>query len=252
MLTFPHSTTYTNDRPFNSERTSVRIRCQVVEDTAVETTRRRTRAPGERSRRRVLEQAAALATIEGLGGLSVGGLAEATKMPKSSVYQLFGSKEAIQLATIEAARQSFATHVAVPALRSAAPGREALLGLCDGYLDYVENRVFPGGCFFVGAAAEVGGQSGRLHDRVAEVQQEWRDLLLHQSRHAAERDELPANTDPEQLAFELGAILAGTNVISVLHDDNGVIARARTAVRFRLGITDRQMSEQSAAVTRRR
>src|SRR5262245_32254062 len=119
---------------------------------AVEATQRRTRAPGERSRHRVLERAAALATIEGLGGLSVGRLAEASAMPKSSVYQLFGSKEAIQLATIDAARSSFATVVVAPALTSATPGRARLLALCDGYLDYVEKRVFPGGCFFVGAA----------------------------------------------------------------------------------------------------
>jgi AcrR family transcriptional regulator len=197
----------------------------------------RTRAPGDRSRRRVLEQAAALATIEGLGGLSVGRLADASGMPKSSVYQLFGSKEAIQLATIEAARHSFAAAVVAPVLTTAAPGRALVLGLCEGYLDYVENRVFPGGCFFVGAAAEVGGQPGRLHDRVAQVQQEWRDLLLQQCRHAAERDELPAGTDPEQLAFELGALLAGTNVIAVLHDDPEAIQRARSAVRSRLGVT---------------
>src|SRR5262249_5629669 len=104
-----------------------------MDDEGVEPTRRRTRAPGERSRHRVLERAAALATIEGLGGLSVGRLADASAMPKSSVYQLFGSKEAIQLATIDAARQSFATEVVVPARTSAGPGRERVLALCDGY-----------------------------------------------------------------------------------------------------------------------
>lgn len=65
---------------------------------------RRTRAPGERSRARVLEQAAALATLEGLDGISIARLAAATGMPKSSVYVLFGSKERLQLATIDAAR----------------------------------------------------------------------------------------------------------------------------------------------------
>lgn len=37
-----------------------------------------------------------------------------------------------------------------------------------------------------------------------------------------------------QLAFELGVILAGTNIVSVLHDDASVIARGRAAVRNRL------------------
>ena len=72
---------------------------------------RRTRAPGQRSRARVVEQAAKLATIEGLEGLSIGRLAEAAGLPKSSVHALFGSKQELQLATINAARDSFITEV---------------------------------------------------------------------------------------------------------------------------------------------
>ena len=68
-----------------------------------ETPKKRTRAPGERSRARVVEQAAQLATIEGIEGISIGRLADATGIAKSSVYALFGSKEELQLATINAA-----------------------------------------------------------------------------------------------------------------------------------------------------
>jgi AcrR family transcriptional regulator len=209
-----------------------------MEDDVTEgaATQRRTRARGDRSRSRILERAAALATLEGLEGLSVGRLAEASDMPKSSVYQLFGSKEGIQLATIEAARDSFATEVVLPALAATPPGRERLLALCDGFLSYVERRVFPGGCFFVGAAAEVGGRPGPVRDRVAQAQGEWRDLLLAEACAAAERDELPVHADPSQVAFELGTMLAGTNILSVLHDDTDVITRAAVAVRARLGV----------------
>lgn len=207
-----------------------------MDQTAAQSAPRRTRVNGERSRGKVLRTAARLATIEGLDGLSVGRLASASGMPKSSVYQLFGSKEEIQLATVEAARTSFAGEVVAPALEVEA-GVRRLLTLCDGYLDYVEDRVFPGGCFFVGAAAELGGREGRLHDRVAVIQQEWRDLLLHEAHRASQLDELPADADPDQTAFELGSILSGTNIISVLHDDREVIARARAAVRTRLGLT---------------
>ena len=194
----------------------------------------RTRAPGQRSRARVVEQAAKLATIEGLAGLSIGRLAEAAGLPKSSVHALFGSKEKLQLATISAARDSFIAEVVAPALGSAEPGQERLLGLCEGYLSYVERRVFPGGCFFVAASAEVGAQAGRVHDEVARAQQQWRDLLAQEARTAAEKGELPDGTDPAQLAFELGVILAGTDIVSVLHDDHRAISRARTAIRTRL------------------
>ena len=196
---------------------------------------KRTRAPGDRNRARFVEHAAELATLEGLEGLSIGRLAEATGIAKSSVHALFGSKEELQLATINAARDSFVTEVVTPALAAAKPGRERLMALCDGYLDYVERRVFPGGCFFVAVSAEVGARPGRVHDEVARVQGQWRDLLLAEAQSAQEQGQLPKDRDPAQLAFELGVILAGTNIVTVLHDDDRSIARAHEAVRGRLG-----------------
>jgi AcrR family transcriptional regulator len=195
---------------------------------------RQKRAPGERSRSRIVEQAAQLATVEGLEGLSIGRLAEATGLAKSSVWALFGSKEELQLATINAARDSFVAEVVTPALETTEPGRERLQALCEGYLSYVERRIFPGGCFFVAASVEVGARPGRVHDGVAAIQQQWRDLLEHEARTAAENGELPGGTDPGQLAFELCVILAGTNIVSILHDDFAVVDRARSAVSTRL------------------
>ena len=196
----------------------------------------RTRAPGNRSRARIAEAAAKLATIEGLDGLSIGRLAESTGVPKSSVHALFGSKEDLQLATVTAARDSFITEVVAPALKDTEPGRRRLLALCEGYLSYVQRRIFPGGCFFVATGAEMGARSGRVHDEVAKVQQQWRDLLGREARAAAENGELPKGAEPDQIAFELGVILAGTDIVSVLHDDLGVLDRARSAVRDRLGM----------------
>src|SRR5262249_38335025 len=99
---------------------------------------KRTRSPGDRARARIAAQAAELATIEGLDGLTIGRLAEATGVPKSSVHALFGSKEELQLATIKAARDSFIAEVVSPALTGTDPGRERLVALCEGYLSYVE------------------------------------------------------------------------------------------------------------------
>ena len=184
----------------------------------------------------MLEQASALATVEGLDGLSIGRLAAVTGMPKSSVYVLFGSKEELQLATIDAARDSFMVEVVTPALAAGAPGRDQLVALSEGFLSYVQRRVFPGGCFFVAASAELGARPGPVHDRVAQYQQQWRDLLAHEAEAALEGGQLPPGTDAAQLAFEIGAILTGANIITVLHADPRVIDRARRAVRTRLGV----------------
>jgi AcrR family transcriptional regulator len=197
-------------------------------DSTAETARK-----GERTRAAILDEAARLATVEGLEGLSIGGLAAATGMSKSGLYSHFGSKEELQLATVDAARESFVREVVARASRLP-DGRERLLALCEGFLSYVERRVFPGGCFFVVTSAELGSRPGVVHDRVAEYQRQWGDLLRATAREAGSKGELPEETDPDQLAFELGAILAGANIVAVLHSDDKAIARARQAIRRRL------------------
>ena len=78
----------------------------------------------------------------------------------------------------------------------------------------------------------MGGRHGPGRDLVARYQRQWRELLL-QTTHDAHA-ELPNDSDPDQLAFELGAILAGANLAAVLHDDNTIIDRARNAIRTRV------------------
>jgi AcrR family transcriptional regulator len=195
--------------------------------------KRATRAPGDESRARILDVAASLATVHGLGGLSIGGLAEAVGMPKSSVYVLFGSKEELQLATVDHAGRNFVGEVIEPTAR-AEPGLGRLLALSDAFLSYVQRRVFPGGCFFVSAAADVGAQAGLVHDRVARFQREWTELLQRHAQAARERGELDSAVDADQLAFEIGAILAGANLVAVLHGSDVPLDRARRAVHDRL------------------
>lgn len=198
---------------------------------SVETTKAVTK--GERTRTAILAEGARLATLVGLEGLSIGGLATETGMSKSGLYAHFGSKLDLQLATIEAARETFVEEVLRPAF--AAPrGRARLLAVCEAFLSYVERRVFPGGCFFVVAASEVGTRPGPVRDSVAAQQRAWTGILEQLAREAAERGELKSEADPVQLAFELHALLVAANNAFVLQDDTGVFARARAAIDDRL------------------
>src|SRR3954470_21224729 len=104
------------------------------------------RSDGEGSRNAILREAAQLATVEGIGGLSISRLADAVGMSKSGLFAHFGSKRELQLATIAQAGQVFVELVIEPAQHATAIGR--LRNLVSGYLHYVEQRVYPGGCFF--------------------------------------------------------------------------------------------------------
>jgi AcrR family transcriptional regulator len=191
-------------------------------------------AHGQRTRAAILQAAAQLASVEGLEGLSIGQLANATDMSKSGLYAHFGSKEELQLATIEAARETFVNDVVRRGLR-APRGVRRLLATCDAFLSHVRRKVFPSGCFFVGAAAEVGTRRGRVHDAIASQQREWVDLLERLARAAQRAAELPTDIDPAQLAFELEAMLVTANILYILHDDESALRRAQDAIYQRLG-----------------
>ena len=150
---------------------------------------------GERTRAVILDQAAGLATEVGLEGLSIGQLADATGMSKSGLYAHFGSKRELQLATIEAARQTFVEEVMRPALRSPR-GIERLLAICATYLAHVERRVFPGGCFFSAAAVDVGTRPGPVHDAIVAQQLGWLSLLERLTREAMQCGDLDPGHRP--------------------------------------------------------
>jgi AcrR family transcriptional regulator len=125
---------------------------------------RRQRSDGARSRRVILQAATELATIEGLDGLSIARLAEHVGMSKSGLFAHFRSKEDLQMATIDAAAEMFDREVWQPG-RSAPPGVRRVLALCEAFFSYLERAVFPGGCFFVAAAAELDAKKGPVRDQ---------------------------------------------------------------------------------------
>lgn len=187
------------------------------------------RPKGQRTRTAILAVAARLATVDGLEGLTIGGLATAIGMSKSGLYAHFGSKEDLQLATIASARETFVAEVFVPAL-DAPQGVARLRAACDAFLSHIERRVFPGGCFFAVAAADVGNRAGAVRDAVAAQQREWVELLEQLARKAMALGELEPGVEPAQLAFELNAILVSASTTLVLQGDTAVFDRARAAV----------------------
>ncbi len=185
---------------------------------------------GQRTRAAILTEAARLATVDGLDGLTIGGLATAIGMSKSGLYAHFGSKEDLQLATVASARETFVAEVFVPAL-DAPQGIRRLYAACDAFLSHIERRVFPGGCFFAVAAADVGTRAGAVRDAVAAQQRDWIELLKRLAEKAMEVGELEPGVDPAQLAFELNAVLVSASSTFVLQGDPSVFDRARAAIR---------------------
>jgi AcrR family transcriptional regulator len=188
---------------------------------------------GERSRRAILEAAARLATVEGLNGLSIGRLADEVGMSKSGLYAHFRSKEELQLATIATAREIFDREVIDPG-QNAPPGTARVLALCDAFLSHVERGVFPGGCFFVAAAAEMNARPGPIRDHIGRFAVEWLGAMATAVEQARELGEVAPHTEPGQLAFEINALLSAANLAYPLLNNPAVLSLARKAIAERL------------------
>jgi AcrR family transcriptional regulator len=201
--------------------------------TPPESSARKRRADGERSRAAILDAAAQLATVEGLDGLSIGRLADHIGMSKSGLYAHFGSKEELQLATIDAAAAIFTREVIDPA--RATEGAARLQALADAFLSYLERGVFPGGCFFAAAQSELDTHPGPVREKLRETAHRWHAYIERQVHGAQEMGELDPAEDPAQLAFELDAMLKMATAVFVLQDDAEALERARRGVSDRIG-----------------
>lgn len=202
---------------------------------------------GARTRIAVLDTAVALTTEVGLDGLSLGQLAERLGVSKSGLFAHWRSKEELQLATVDRAREQWAERIVAPALR-APRGVRRLWALHEARIAFYADGVLPGGCFFANAEFEFSMRPGPVRDRLVAALGEWLTLVERLTIEAIEAGELSAtvdgacrnrpsqrlSVDAKQLAFEIDAIGVATVFQSRLLDPATVYRRGRAAVLGRL------------------
>ena len=173
------------------------------------------------TRAAILARAVDLASAEGLEGLTIGRLASDLEMSKSGLFRHFGSKEELQLATVDEAARVFVDAVVQPALEIE-EGEPRLRALVDLYIGHLEEQIFSGGCFWGATQTEFDDRPGPVRDAIAGGVRAWTDGLAREAR-------LAGAADPDQLAFELVSIASGANARYRLLGDERAFERARTA-----------------------
>ncbi|MGW7534813.1 TetR/AcrR family transcriptional regulator [Amycolatopsis sp. NPDC054798] len=190
---------------------------------------RRSAAEAEATRGRILDRAAEIASAEGLDGITIGRLAEELEMSKSGVHKHFGTKETLQISTLDKAFVDFWHRVVEPALPES-PGLRRLRAVCANSVDYLEAPLLPGGCLMTAALTEYDGRPGRVRDAVAEVWSRWREQLRADLAAAVENGELPTGFDVEQALFEIIAAGLALNAAMQLQHDRAAAGMARRAI----------------------
>ncbi|MFA3875171.1 TetR family transcriptional regulator C-terminal domain-containing protein [Streptomyces sp. MMCC 100] len=190
---------------------------------------RRSAAEAQATRGRILGRAAEIASEEGLDGITIGRLAEELEMSKSGVHKHFGTKETLQISTLDKAFVDFWHRVVEPVLAEP-PGLRRLRAVCANSVGYLEEPLLPGGCLMTAALSEYDGRPGRVRDAVAEVWSRWREQLRADLTAAVDNGELPAGFDVDQALFEIVAAGLALNAAMQLQHDRTAADRARRAI----------------------
>lgn len=179
----------------------------------------------QQTRAFILDTALALASRDGLEGLSIGGLAESVHMSKSGVFAHFGSREELQISVIRHYHARFEEDVFVPAMREPR-GLPRLRALFDRWVARVSVEI-DSGCIYISGAVEFDDRPGPVRDALALMVQSWHSALEKAIHMAIEERHLAPGTDPLQLLFELHGL-----VLALHHDARflrspGAVDRAR-------------------------
>jgi len=187
------------------------------------------------TRRNVLHTAADLASVEGLDSVTVGRLADLLQMSKSGVIGPFGTKEALQLETVELVFADFRARVWEP-VRDTTPGLPRLLAACESWLAYSADPGYPGGCLLTQMTYDYDGRPGSVHDRLAEGRDLWRATLRADLRTAVDAGQLPASLDVEVVLFGMESVAAFVTPARLLHADGHAAEHGLRAIRQLLAV----------------
>jgi AcrR family transcriptional regulator len=180
---------------------------------------------GDRTRAAILDEAADLASLVGLTGLSVGSLASHSGMSKSGLFRHFGSKTALQTATLKEGVDRFVATAVRPAL-TAPRGEARVRALFERWLDWATTKGLAGGCLFIAASIELDDQPGPARDYLVATQRDWLDVIARTARFAVETGDFRPDLDAQQFAHEFNSILLGFHQASRLMRDPRAARRA--------------------------
>lgn len=162
---------------------------------------------------RILDQGLEMLSITGLSGVTFGTLADAVGMSKSGLFAHFRSKEDIQRRLLHHAEALVGTQVVAPAMAEP-PGLRRLDALMRHWLGWTRRAGLGGGCPIASALFELDDLHGEIRAQVGAAETRWSTLLGTFVGEAIADSALRAETDIDQIVWELRGIYLGHHVSS--------------------------------------
>ncbi len=175
---------------------------------------------GEKTRQRIVAEAATLFNQRGFEGGSMADLMQATGLEKGGIYRHFSTKEELAAEAFDYAWRA-ATDVRMHDLDSVANSVDKLKRFMS---NFIERRPsVPGGCPLLNTAIEADDGNPVLRERARKAFRQWQDRLSEIIRTGLKRKEIRSGVDPKKLATLIIASLEGALMVSRLERDRDAL-----------------------------
>jgi AcrR family transcriptional regulator len=199
------------------------------------------------TRHRILQTGLALMSQAGLGGVTLGVLADQVGMSKSGLFAHFRSKEAVQVELLNHMSEFAAEHVLKPSM-IADEGLPRLRALVRNWFGWAQRSGLPGGCPVAAGLFEFDDVEGQVRNKILEMESSFRQMLIGLVQSAVDLGHLRRDLDVEQFVWELCSIYLGHHAAHRFLRSADADARAETAFE---ALVDRALPFRSRTGLRR-
>lgn len=182
------------------------------------------RVKSENTLAAIVATALEIAVVGGLSSISLGDIARRLNISKSGVFARVGSLEALQYLVLAEYDRTFMANVFLPAMNEPR-GLPRLDKIVSSWVAQGVIREAVAGALHSAAAFDKTLDGTPLRQRLVDSVVAWRETLARTVRQSIDEGHLKADTDPEQLTFEISGL------ITVLLNDSRMIPNANAAER---------------------
>jgi TetR/AcrR family transcriptional regulator, transcriptional repressor for nem operon len=180
---------------------------------------------GQKTRERIVAQAANLFNQRGFEGSSMSDVMAATGLEKGGIYRHFSSKEELAAEAFDYAWKS-AFETRIHDLEQVPNSIEKLKRFI---VNFINGRpAVPGGCPVLNTAVEADDGNLLLRDRVRAAWREWRDYLAEIVAAGLKRKEIRPEVDAKQVATLIISSLEGALMIARLERNKEALLTAQS------------------------
>ena len=180
---------------------------------------------GQKTRERIVAQAANLFNQRGFEGSSMSDVMAATGLEKGGIYRHFSSKEELAAEAFDYAWKS-AFETRIHDLEQVPNSVEKLKRFI---VNFINGRpAVPGGCPVLNTAVEADDGNLLLRDRVRAAWREWRDYLAEIVAAGLKRKEIRPEVDAKQVATLIISSLEGALMIARLERNKEALLTAQS------------------------